>query len=167
MRTRFGLYALLLVVVLAIVLVNPLREGLTANDGSAYALSVRHLLETGEYKLHDWANVNMPVQMYSVGLMAKIFGYSFILLRLSTLFLFLVAVVSFYYLLREFGTNDVEVALFAAAVASSSIIFFLSFTFQTDVQFLGWELLSLLYSARSGSKAILLWRWHHWPEQRL
>ena len=89
MRTHFGLYTLLLVVVLAIVFVNPLREIMTADDGWAYALSVRHLVETGEYKLHDWASVNMPVQIYWVGLLAKLFGYSFTILRLSTLLLFL------------------------------------------------------------------------------
>lgn len=152
MRKYVGLYALLLVMVLAILLVNPLRECLTPDDGWAYALSVRHLLETGEYKLHDWANVNMPVQIYWVGLMAKIFGYSFSILRLSTLFLFLVAVVCFYYLLREFGINDVEAALFTAAIASSPIVFFLSFTFQTDVQFVGWELLSLFLYTRAFRK---------------
>ena len=96
---------MLLVVVLVVVLVNPLREGLTADDGWAYALSVRHWVETGQYKLNDWASVNMPVQIYWVGLLAKIFGYSFTLLRLSTLFLFLVAILSFYYLLRDFGTG--------------------------------------------------------------
>ena len=51
--------------------------------------------------------------------------------------------------MREFGTNDVEAALFTAAIASSPIIFFLSFTFQTDVQFVGWELLSLLLYTRA------------------
>jgi hypothetical protein len=136
-------------VLLAIVLVNPLREIMTADDGWAYALSVRHLVETGEYKLHDWASVNMPVQIYWVGLLAKLFGYSFTILRLSTLLLLFVAIVSFYYLLRDFGTGDVEAALVSAAVVSSPIMFFLSFTFQTDVQFLGWELLALLLYTRA------------------
>ena len=64
MRKYLGLYALLLVVVLAIAFVNPLRENMTADDGWAYALSVRHLVETGQYKLNDWASVNMPMQIY-------------------------------------------------------------------------------------------------------
>ena len=135
--------------VLAIVLVNPLREALTPDDSRAYAFSVQHFLETGENKLHDWASVNMPVQICWVALLAKVFGYSFTILRLSTLVLFLVAIVSFYYMLRDFGTDDVQAALFTAAIASTSIIFFLSFTFQTDVQFLGWELLSLLLYTRA------------------
>ena len=152
MRTRFGLYTLLLVVVLVVILVNPLREIMTADDGWAYALSVRHLVETGQYKLNDWASVNMPVQIYWVGFLAKLFGCSFTILRLSTLLLLLVAIVSFYYLLRDFGTGDVEAALLSAAVVSSPIIFFLSFTFQTDVQFLGWELLALLLYTRAMRK---------------
>ena len=51
--------------------------------------------------------------------------------------------------MRDFGTGDVEAALVSAAVVSSPIIFFLSFTFQTDVQFLGWELLALLLYTRA------------------
>jgi 4-amino-4-deoxy-L-arabinose transferase-like glycosyltransferase len=149
MRKYLGLYALLLVVVLAIAFVNPLREIMTADDGWAYALSVRHLVETGEYKLNDWASVNMPVQIYWVGHLAQLFGYSFILLRLSTLLLLFVAIVSFYYLLRDFGAGDVEAALLSAAVVSSPLIFFLSFTFQTDIQFIGWELLALLLYTRA------------------
>src|SRR5262245_42738553 len=149
MRTYFGLYVLLLVLVIEILLVNPLREILTADDSWAYALSVRHLVETGEYKLHDWASVNMPVQIYLAGFLAKTFGYSFTLLRLSTLSLLFVAVISFYYLLRDFGTGDVEAALLSAAVVSSPVIFFLSFTFQTDIQFIAWELLALWLYTRA------------------
>ena len=122
---------------------------MTADDSWAYALSVRHLVETGEYKLHDWASVNMPVQIYLAGFLAKTFGYSFTLLRLSTLSLLFVAVISFYYLLRDFGTGDVEAALLSAAVVSSPVIFFLSFTFQTDIQFIAWELLALWLYTRA------------------
>src|SRR5215471_18448737 len=89
----------------------------------------------------------MPVQIYWATFLAKLFGYSFTLLRFSTIVLLFVAVVSLYCLLRDFGAGDAEAALVTAAVATSPPIFFLSFTFQTDVQFLGWELLALwLYS---------------------
>ena len=148
-KRRFGLFMLLLLLVTAVAFVNPLREIMTADDGWAYSLSVRHLLNTGEYRLHDWAGVNMPVQIYWSAFFAKLFGYSFILLRLSTLVLLLVGVVSFYYLLQDFGAADVEAALISAAVVFSPIVFFLSFTFHTDVQFLGWELLALWLYTRA------------------
>lgn len=149
MRTRFGLYILLLVLTTAIVFVNPVRNALAADDNWAYCLGVRHLLATGEYRLHDWAGVNMPVQIYLATFLAELFGYSFTLLRFSTIVLLFVAVVSLYCLLRDFGAGDGEAALVTAAVATSPLIFFLSFTFQTDVQFLGWELVAVWFYCRA------------------
>src|SRR5207248_6846407 len=105
MRTRFGLYTLLLVLTTLIVFVNPVRNALTADDSWAYCLGVRHLLDTGEYRLHDWAGVNMPVQIYLATFVAKLFGYSFTLLRFSTIMLLFVAVVSLYCLLRDFDAG--------------------------------------------------------------
>jgi Dolichyl-phosphate-mannose-protein mannosyltransferase len=156
MRTRFGLYSLLLGLAILIAFVNPVRNALTADDSWAYCLGVRHLLDTGEYRLHDWAGVNMPVQIYLGTFLAKLFGYSFTLLRFFTIVLLFVAVVSMYCLLRDSGAGEGEAALVSAAVATSPLIFFLSFTFQTDVQFLGWELLAVwLYSRAIKGKSYL------------
>jgi Dolichyl-phosphate-mannose-protein mannosyltransferase len=157
MRTPFGLYGLLLGLGILIAFVNPVRNALTADDSWAYCLGVRHLLHTGEYRLHDWAGVNMPVQIYLGTFLAKLFGYSFTLLRFSTIMMLFVAVVSLYCLLRDFDAGDAEAALVSAAVATSPLIFFLSFTFQTDVQFLGWELLAVcLYSRAIRSRSYLV-----------
>ena len=55
----------MIIVFAAIVtIVNPFRELLTHDDGWAYARSVKHLLDTGEYRLDSWAAANMPVQIY-------------------------------------------------------------------------------------------------------
>jgi hypothetical protein len=131
---------------LAVALVNPLREAALADDWS-YALTVRHLLRTGEYQLNDWAAANMPVQIYWAASLAKFFGYNLAVLRLSTLALLLAALIFFYCLLRDFGVAEDEASLLSAAMVVSPPVFFLSFTFQTDIQFLGWQILALwLYS---------------------
>ena len=122
---------------------------MTGDDGWAYALTVRHLLTTGEYRLHDWAAANMPVQIYWVSLLTDVFGYSFTVLRFATLILTLVGLISLYFLLRDFGTNDFEASLLTIVVLSSPRGPFLSFTFQTDVQFLGWLVLALWLYARA------------------
>jgi 4-amino-4-deoxy-L-arabinose transferase-like glycosyltransferase len=116
-------------------------------DDWAYGLTVRHLLQTGEYRLHDWAAANMPTQIYWGALLAEAFGYSFTILRFSTLFLLLGGLTALYYLLRDFGTGDWEASLLSLTVFSSPVVLFQSFTFQTDVQFLAWIILALwLYS---------------------
>jgi Dolichyl-phosphate-mannose-protein mannosyltransferase len=146
MRKYLGLCLLLLLFVLVTVFVNPLRET-PIDDDWAYGLTVRHLLNTGEYRLHDWSAANMPVQVYWAAFLARTFGYSFSILRCSTLILLLVGLIAFYQLLRDFGVGDIEASLLTFALLCSPALFFLSFTFQTDVQFLGWQILALwLYS---------------------
>ena len=50
-------------------------------------------------------------------------------------------------MLRDFDVAADEASLLTAVMAASPPVFFLSFTFQTDVQFLGWQILALwLYS---------------------
>ena len=116
-----GLCLLLLLFPLIVAFVDPVRETMTGDDGWAYALTVRHLLTTGEYRLHDWAAANMPMQIYWGALLADVFGYSFTVLRFATLILALVGLISLYFLLRDFGTNDFEASLLTIVVLSSPL----------------------------------------------
>jgi hypothetical protein len=146
MRKHSGLYLLVLLFLLVAWLINPMRD-LMIEDDWAYALTVRHLLATGEYKLNDWAAANMPVQIYWAAFLARIFGYTFGVLHCSTLLLVLAALIGLYFLLRDFGIADLEASLLTLIVFASPAVLFLSFTFQTDAQFLAWQILALwLYS---------------------
>ena len=149
MRKQPGFYLLLLLLFFVACFINPVREAMTGDDGWAYALSVRTLHETGKYHLHDWAAANMPVQIYLGALFAHLFGYSFTALRFSTLILLLVGLIAVYLLLRDFGVQDTEASLMILAVLSGPVVLFLSFTFQTDVQFFGWQILALWLYARA------------------
>jgi hypothetical protein len=140
---------LLLLFVLAVGFVNPVREIMTGDDGWAYALSVRHLLATGEYRLHNWATANMPTQIYLGALLAHAVGYSFTMLRFSSIILLLVGLIALYHLLRDFNVNGTEASLLTLTVLASPLVLYLSFTFQTDVQFLGWQVLALWLYARA------------------
>ena len=156
MRKCPGLYLLLLFFLLVVGFVNPVREVMIQDDW-AYALTVRHLLTTGEYRLHDWAAANMPVQIYWAALLTRLFGYTFPVLHCSTVVLLLVALVTLYWLLRDSGIADIESSLLTLAMLSSPALLFLSFTFQTDVQFLGWQVLALwLYSRGLSQQSPLL-----------
>jgi hypothetical protein len=136
-----GLGLLVLLFALVIVFVNPVREMMFGDDW-AYGLTVRHLLTTGQYKLHDWATANMPVQVYLAALLAHIFGYSFTVLHCSTLIVFLIGLIASYFLLRDFGVGEIEATLLTVVVLSAPLVLLLSFTFQTDAQFLGWNMLA-------------------------
>jgi hypothetical protein len=133
---------------LVIGFVNPVRETGSWSDDFAYARMVRHLLETGEYRLDDWAAANLPVQVYLAAGLTKIFGYSLTLLRISTLLLVFAGLVSFYFLLHEHGTGEFEAGLLALTLLASPLVLYLSFTFTTDAQFLSWMLIAVLFYSR-------------------
>ena len=146
MRRCSGLYMVLLLFFLVVTFINPVRQMMFGDDW-AYALTTRHLLVTGEYRLHDWATANMPVQIYWAALLAQAFGYSFVVLRFSTLLLFFVGLIALYWMLRDSGVKDNEASLLTLGLLSSPLVLLLSFTFQSDVQFLSWQILALwLYS---------------------
>jgi 4-amino-4-deoxy-L-arabinose transferase-like glycosyltransferase len=151
---------LLMIVVFAAIflIVNPIREMLTVDDGWAYARTVEHLLHTGEYRLDSWAAANMPAQIYLAAGLARIFGYSLSLLRISTLVFFLLGALAFYQLLHESGSDRTAAAALTLALMCSPFVLLLGFTFMTDVQFLGWLLIaSWLYARglRSGNAWML------------
>jgi 4-amino-4-deoxy-L-arabinose transferase-like glycosyltransferase len=155
-RKSPGLYLLLLFFLLVGWFVNPAWQTMFGDDW-AYALTVRHLLANGTYQLHDWATANMPAQVYWTAFLAHLFGYSFVVLRCSTLIVCLIGLIAFYHLLRDFGVRDIEASLLSLTLLSSPLVLFLSFTFQTDVQFLGWNILALwLYTRALRQQSYLL-----------
>jgi hypothetical protein len=131
---------------LTILFVDPIREASLGDDWS-YALTVQHLLETGSYRSHDWLEANMPFQAYWGGLFAFVLGYSFTVLRISTLALVLLGLIAFYYLAREHRLNNIQAGLVTLALYASPLFLFLSFTFNTDVPFLmGFVIALFLYT---------------------
>jgi 4-amino-4-deoxy-L-arabinose transferase-like glycosyltransferase len=137
-----SLWLVLGVFAAAVVAINPVREVIT-DDDFAYALMVKHLAATGEYRLHDWAAANMPVQIYWARLLSGLFGFSFTTLRASTLILLTIAIVALYGVVRDRRASDAEAGLMTLVFLANPLVLFLGFTFMTDVQFLGWMTLAL------------------------
>ena len=131
----------------AVVIVDPLREFMSQDDGWAYARSVEHLLRTGEYRLDAWSAANMPVQIYLAAGLAEIFGYSLSLLRVSTLMLLVAGLATLYGLLRRASLPGWPAAVLTLGLLASPLVLMLSLTFMSDIQFMGWLLIALwLYS---------------------
>jgi 4-amino-4-deoxy-L-arabinose transferase-like glycosyltransferase len=80
------------------------------------------------------------------------------LLRISTLLLFLCGTLAFYRLLYESGADGKLAAASSIALICNPLILILGLTFMTDVQFLGWLLISCWLYARGirrGSASVL------------
>ena len=104
-------------------------------DDWVYAWSVEHLLRTRELRVSDFSSIYPIAQILWGALFAGVAGFSFGILRLSTVVLAYAGCAAIYLTLLELEI-DPRVSLVAAlTVALSPVYFALSFTFMTDVPF--------------------------------
>jgi Dolichyl-phosphate-mannose-protein mannosyltransferase len=143
-----GLCLVIGLYLVAVAVVNPLRECPVLDDW-AYASTVRHLLRTGEYKLDDWVAPNMPFQALWGALFCLVLGDSYVTLRLSTVALTVIGLVAFRALAREHGLSGIAANLLTLCLASSSLFFRMSLTFQTDIPFLVTLIVALFLYTRA------------------
>lgn len=133
---------------LVVVLINPVRETAMGDDW-AYALTVKHLLDTGHYELSDWSGANMPFQIYWGSLFARVLGYSHSSLRISTLVLAFLGLIAFYHLAREHGLGADQAGMLMLCLLSSPLVLRLSFDFHTDLPFLSCLIVALMLYTRA------------------
>ena len=137
-----------LAVVLAVALTNPVSES-PFNDDWSYSFTVRKLLETGKLTYNGWASASLIAQAYWGWAWVKVFGFSYTVLRFSTVPL-AAAAVSFCYLLgRRAGLNQ-RFAVFAALMLGLSPLYLpVASSFMTDAPGLFFIMLSMYAIARS------------------
>jgi hypothetical protein len=143
-----GLALVIALYLAAVVAVNPLRECPVLDDW-AYASTVRHLLQTGEYKLDDWVAPNMPFQTLWGAMFCLALGDSYVALRISTVALTVIGLIAFRALAREHGLSGTAANLVTLCLASSSLFFRMSLTFQTDIPFLVTLIVALFLYTRA------------------
>ena len=143
-----GLCLVIGLYLVAVAAVNPLRECPVLDDW-AYASTVRHLLETGQYKLDDWVAPNMPFQALWGALFCLALGDSYVTLRLSTVALTVIGLIAFRALASEHGLSGMASNLLTMCLASSSLFFRMSLSFQTDIPFLVTLIVALFLYTRA------------------
>ena len=126
------------------ILVNPLGD-FPLNDDWVYGLSVKSILEKGDFRLPAYSSANLLPQAFWGALFCLPFGFSFTALRFSTLTLGLIGVVITYAILRQVKANPEISLLGALLIAFNPIYFGLSNTFMTDVPFFAVTFLSFYF----------------------
>ena len=129
-------------------------------DDWTYAWSVEQLLEHGRLAVLDWSSV-YPVGPAAWGAAwSLVLGFSFGTLRLSTLALAAVGSGALYFLLRELDASPRVALLGALTMAANPAFLLLASSFMTDVPFVAFTLLALLYYVRAlrrDDPALLWW----------
>jgi 4-amino-4-deoxy-L-arabinose transferase-like glycosyltransferase len=152
-----SLTVVLVLFLAAVAIVNPLRE-MPYDDDWAFSETVKHFLDTGQYRLNEWLAPNMPFQTMWGALFCLPFGYSFAALRISTIVMSVIGLVAFRALALEHGLSRGAANLLTLCLASSPLVFKLSLTYLSDVPFLAMTIVSVLLYTR----ALRNERWLEW-----
>ena len=132
----------------AVYLVNPSGD-FPLNDDWSYGIAVKNILQEGSYEPTRWTSMTLVSQVIWGAVFCSIFGFSFEVLRFSTLVLALLGVISLYLLIRQLNQVRWFALLSAFTVAFNLIYFPLSLTFMTDVPFTAFATMALLFLGRS------------------
>ncbi len=131
-----------LVVLAAFFLTNPFVQ-IPFNDDWTYSFTVRELLRTGQFTYHCGESAAFLTQACWGALSARVFGFSFVTLRLSTL-PWAMGSAFLCYLLARRANLQTAWAIFATLLLALSPLFLpLASSFMTDVPALFFVLLSI------------------------
>lgn len=118
------------------------------NDDWSFALAVRHLLDTGEFRPLGWTAMTLVGQTLWGTAYCLLFGYSFEVLRAATLMSALIGLLCFSLLLRKLGCGRWTATIATAALGFNPLFFSLAQTFMTDVEFTSVAITSTLFFCR-------------------
>lgn len=141
---------------LAILLAWPVGD-FPLDDDWAYAEAVKHLVDTGQYWVSDWPAMTLFTQILWGSLFVELFGFSFHVLRASTLVLALLGILALHASLKQLGWPPYAIAIGLLAVIFNPIYFELSLTFMTDVPFFSLMAIALYFYLQAFREERLRW----------
>ena len=135
---------LTLIWLLCILLVNPIGD-FPLNDDWSYGLNTRALTLENKIEFHDWGAMTLIAHTMWGALFCKIFGFSFTVLRFSTLLLGWITLLTTFYLFQESKIKEKHAFGLTLLLLFNPFFFSLSFTYMTDVPFLCFVILSAYF----------------------
>lgn len=117
-----------------VLIVNPLGE-FPLNDDWSYTKSVHTLYYEGVFKLYNWGEMTLVAHVYWGYLFTKLFGFSFTVLRWSTLVFGAGSILGTYAVCRAVHPSKWLAFLAALLCLFNPIFMSLSFSYMTDVPF--------------------------------
>src|SRR5262245_29602065 len=114
-------------------------------DDWVYAWSVEHLIKTRQLRVVDWSAIYPVTQILWGALFARILGFSFGALRLSTVVAAVAGCWALYLTFRELAIPFSSSVLGALSVALHPVYFALAFSFMTDVPFVSAASIALFF----------------------
>ncbi len=138
--------------------ISPLGE-FPLNDDWVHAEMAQHWAETGSFRLNPFTGPLLYTQLiYGAGLI-KVFGFSFTLLRFSTLAITASLVFGIWYFLKNQTKNEPLAFLGALLIWLNPLVYTLSFTFMSDIPALAFLFLGIISFLQGSNKNKVIWFW--------
>ena len=129
--------------IVSFLLIKPFGNFPLADDW-AYSKTVEIFVKSHQLKILDWYAMTFITQMLWGALFCTVFGFSFFVLRLSTIVIGIIGIVYFYLLLKKLANSHIAL-LTSLVLAFNPLYFCLSYSFMTDVPFFSLTIISLYY----------------------
>ncbi len=143
----------MLLVIIAVLSTVPVLE-MGLNDDWSYTFIARGVARTGRIVYDGWAAPMLGFQVWWSGLLIRLFGFSFTLVRLSTLPLAAGCAGLMYGLGRRAGLSHVLATFGALSIALSPVFIPLATSYMTDVPGLFFWLATLYCAVRAVSPGV-------------
>jgi 4-amino-4-deoxy-L-arabinose transferase-like glycosyltransferase len=135
-RARLAIPAIVWgLVYLVLFVVLPPTSEVPQNDDWAYYLTIERWFEEGRLEHIGWNDPTLVFQLWWGALFAKVFGLGYSTLRISTLVLSWIGVVSVHGILRLLGVDRWQSMLAAGILLFNPLYLTLSYSFNTDVPY--------------------------------
>lgn len=158
-RLKTAALCSLLLVLCVVACLPSLEMGL--NDDWAYIWSARLLAVKGHVVYNGWETTMLGWQLYFGALFIKLFGFSFFVLRFSTLLVSIATCVLLQRLFVRLGINPWNSAIATLTIVLSPLFLLLSYSFMSDVPGL-FVLVVCIYAClrtmqAKGDRGALIW----------
>ena len=151
-RELIGVALFITALLVICLLLVPPTLNVPLNDDWAYAQSVQQLLATGQLHVSNWSTAALIPQIYWGAAFTHLVGnFSFVTLRLSTILFSLVTALALYDLLRQLDLPWIAALLGVLTLIANPLFLNLTYSFMTDVFYLGLMLISLAFSCAVSS----------------
>jgi hypothetical protein len=118
------------------------------NDDWSYSKTVKFLYDYGKLEFTGWTSMTLAAQVFWGYIWSLLFGFSFEVLRYSTLFLSTTGLFFLYLSARQFTGDNKVIFTALALLGFNTVYFFLSASFMTDVPFLVCLIISMYFFLR-------------------
>ena len=152
-------WALFLIFLLATILVQPFGN-FPLNDDWAYAKPLVGMLNGQKFSIGECPAMTLVTHLLWGFLFTKIGGFSFEVLRFSSLLASFIGLIVLFRIIRQISANSLLAMLGALVYLFIPMYFNLTYTFMTEVTFSAWLLCGCYFAFRyfnTGSKAAFLW----------